>query len=217
MNFVTNASHSGAFVFLAILFIRTRTTPAGCASARSTSVSAVAERACLVRERDDRQCDLLTARWGGTDRALAAVLDGVPPSALDVDWQFDRTVASFQTAVETLDYLQTEVLYHVGPTETTVFLPVWLGLPLADVTAAATTGGLVAVRSLSDVQRCRRAMRRLKGTFADALLAGSLPAPAAPFVLCGAIAGLSEREWYLSLLDDTSSESLYPGERPDSP
>lgn len=167
----------------------------------------VAERATVVRARDDGQFDVLASRWGGADEVVSAVFAGTPPTAVgDVDWRFERTASSLSAVVPTLDYLQASAVYRIGPTEATVFLPIWFGLPLSDTTASATAGALVAVRSLSDVRRLRTRFRELKGAAADAVTDGSLPLPVASLVPCGVVAGLSDRERHVSF--DIAPEGL---------
>jgi hypothetical protein len=160
----------------------------------------MAERALLAREREDGSYTLSTARWGGTDRALSAAFDGIDPVAMpDVEWTSAGTAADFSSVVAALDYLSTAVCYRVDRAGTTVLLPLWAGLPLADEAADPDTGALVAVRSLPDARRLRAEFRTLKRALADALVAGDLPAGAAPFVLAAWVESHADRERHLSL------------------
>lgn len=165
----------------------------------------MAERAVLARRRPDRRYDVLDARWGATDRVLAAVDDGVPPGLVaGLDWHRRSDPLSFRRLVATLDYLSTGLLYRVDRDDTTVFLPVWFGLPLADTLADPTAGALVAVDSLADARTLRVAFRTLKGAVADALLAGALAAPAVPIVVRSAIGALDGRECHVAPLSPAS-------------
>lgn len=178
-------------------------------------MSVVAERALLACEQADGNYAVATARWGGTDRALAAVCAGTPPSELsDVSWSFQHSADNFSAVVVALDALTTEVCYRVTPSSTTVFLPLWFGLPLAATTARPGIGALVAVESLVDARTVRHWFRTLKGRVADAVTTGTLPASTAPLVLLAAVVGLSTRERYLSVFPD-SAERLSPNARPD--
>lgn len=167
----------------------------------------MAERAVLTRRRPDRRYDVLDARWGATDRALAAVDSGVPPELVEgIDWHRRPDPLPFRRLVATLDYLSTELVYRTDRGDTTVFLPVWFGLPLADTLADPTAGALVSVESLTDVRTLRAGFRTLKAGVADALLAGTLAAPAAPLVICAAIGALSGRERYVAPLSSVSCD-----------
>jgi hypothetical protein len=158
----------------------------------------MAERAVLARVRRDGRYDAARSRWGGTDRALAAVFAGIPADRLpDVTWTRWQTGVTSSTLVDSLDYLSTSLCYRVTD-DTTAFLACWFGLPLVDESADRAAGALVAVNSLDDARRIRRRFRRLKGALADALVAGLLPATAAPFVVAGWVAGLADRATYLS-------------------
>lgn len=178
-------------------------------------MNGVAERALLARERDDGRYDLSAAQWGGTNRALAAVFDGTSPvDVTGIAWHsLDRTVG-FSTLVDGLDYLMTEVLYRVRTSETTVFLPLWFGLPVPDARPSPTSGAVVAVTSLRDANLVRVRFRTLKGALADAIAGGTLPVTAAPFVLRGAIAACEDREFHVAS-PRPSTEPLSGNGRPD--
>lgn len=177
----------------------------------------MAERALLVTERRDGGCALATSRWGGTDDALAAVCAGTDPGVLPgVSWSSDGRQPRFSSVVATLDFLSTEVLYRVRDGDTTVYLPVWFGLPLSDRVAAPTVGALVAVESLADARTLRRQFRRLKGALADAVSTGRLPASSPPLVLAAAIANLTDRERHLAVVPD-AAERLSSGTEPADP
>lgn len=178
----------------------------------------MAERAVLIDRRTDDRYDVASSRWGGTDRALAAVCAGTSPRALpDVSWADRREVAGFTTLLATFDILSTAALYRVRRDRTTVFLPLWFGLPLPTARPSPRVGALVAVGSLHDARRLRVGFRALRGTLADALTAGTLPATVAPAVLRAAIARLDGRERYLAPPDRWSPEPIYTETRPDDP
>jgi hypothetical protein len=169
-------------------------------------VGGVAERGVLVIKRPGGGYDRWSARWGGTDRALDAVSQGTDPLSLPgADWRPAGDDPSFGSVVGSLDYLGTAALYRVD-SGVTVFVPVWFGLPVAGRLAAPTAGGLVAVPSLWDARRLRAAVRDLKAAVADAVAAGSLPAPAAPLVLSAALAAIDGRERHLAPPFDAAAE-----------
>lgn len=171
-------------------------------------MSVVAERALLARERADSSYAVATSRWGGTDRMLAAVCSGIPPTALPgISWVAQQDRPDFLSVVASLDVLSTEFLYRVAGEETTPFLSLWFGLPLASTTARPTVGTLVAVESLHDARALRRWFRSLKGALADAVAAGTLPFSAVPQVLVAAVVHRSGRECYL-LPDPGRAEPL---------
>lgn len=177
----------------------------------------MAERAILAVGRPDGRCAVATSRWGGTDRALAAVCAGTEPSGLPgVSWTYRESAPDFVSLATHLDYLSTAALYRTCGGETTVFLPLWFGLPLADLSPSPTAGALVAVDSVSDARTLRRQFRRLKGHLADAVVAGHAPVPVAVYGLWSGVAGLSDRERVLSPLPGRA-EVLYQGEGPDRP
>lgn len=158
----------------------------------------MAERAVLARRRADGRYDLARSRWGGTDRALGRVLAGTPPDRLpDVDWRPWRSGVGFPTLVGTLDFLATSVCYRVAA-ETTAFLALWFGLPLPEESASRTAGALLEVVSSADARRVRRRFRELKGTLADAIIAGTLPAAVAALVLSTWVGTLAGRESHLA-------------------
>ncbi len=156
----------------------------------------MAERAILARRRGGGRYGCYRARWGGTDRALAAVCAGTLPATLPVRWEADGNAGGFSVVVAGLDYLSTEVVYRRERGRTTAFLTLWFGLPLAGVTASPAAGALVEVASLADARLLRCRWRQLKGVLADALVAGTLPATAVPFVVQGALVPLVQRERY---------------------
>lgn len=178
-------------------------------------MSSVAERAILARERSDGRYSVATSRWGGTDRALAAVCAGRSPIALrDVTWEPGDERPNFHSVVEQFDYLSMAVCYRVRPTGTIVYLSLWAGLPLTVDTARSSAGALVAVESLPDARTVRRWFRQFKGSIADEISRGNLPVSAAPRLVYAAIASLTDRERYLSILPGTA-ERLSPGTGPD--
>ncbi|MFT4922274.1 MAG: hypothetical protein ACI8XM_001487 [Haloarculaceae archaeon] len=164
----------------------------------------MAERALLAHKHEDcqyegGQYEVCSSRWGGTNRALAAVCAGTQPTALpDVRWSPRQDAISFPVLVGTVDYLSTAVLYRVRSGKTTAYLPLWLGLPFTDARPAPDVGALVAVTSLADARAVRTRFRQFKGALADALRAGTLPAAATPVVVRAVLATLQDREWYLS-------------------
>ena len=167
----------------------------------------MAEQAVLARRRPDGRYDISHSRWGGTNRALAGVVDGVDPAHLPgLEWERRTRGVSFATLVAQLDYLSTAVCYR-ATTETTPFLALWFGLPFADESAARTAGALVSVSSLADARSLRVAFRTLKGTLTDALVGGDLPSPAAPLVLLAWLAGQRSREIHVSPPFQFPSES----------
>lgn len=171
---------------------------------------AVAERAVLARGRPDGRYDVFLSRWGGTDRVLAAVAAGRSPFALaGVRWRAGPTGVRFGTLVAALDYPATEMVYRQDGT-TTALLPLWFGLPLSDVMAAPTLGALVGVRSLPDARAVRAWFRRVKGALADAVVAGSLPAPVAALAPLAAVGSLRGRPVHVAV-----DLSAMPG--PDAP
>ncbi|MEF8784832.1 MAG: hypothetical protein V5A45_02785 [Haloarculaceae archaeon] len=180
-------------------------------------MSLVAERALLASERADGSYAVATSRWGGTDQMLAAVCAGIPPSALPtLSWNAQRDRPDFLSVVATLDVLSTELLYRVANGETTPFLSLWFGLPLASTTARPTVGALVAVESLADARAIRRWFRSLKGNLADEVTAGTLSPSVVPLILVAAVIHLSGRERYLLPFPGTA-EPLSTNTGPDGP
>ncbi|WP_302082785.1 hypothetical protein [Salinibaculum rarum] len=176
----------------------------------------MAERALLARERSDGSYAAATSRWGGTDRTLAAVCSGTPPTAVpDHSWEPRGNWPDFLSVGASLDPLTTELLYRVTDDETTPFLSLWFGLPLASASVNPAVGALVAVDSLPDARGLRRWFRRVKGSLADAVSAGTVPAATAPLVLVAAVTGLTGRERYLVAPD--AAEPLYTNAGPDGP
>jgi hypothetical protein len=158
----------------------------------------VAERALLAQELPDGSYSVRQSQWGGSDRALAAVCAGTPPAALpDVEWHNTTAYHSFRAVVASLDVLTTAACYRVVDGDVTVFLPLWFGLPLADVRASPTIGALVAVDSLAEVRAIRWWFRSVKGRVADAVLAGDISWSGAVTALAAAIDTLPSRERYL--------------------
>lgn len=176
----------------------------------------MAERAVLIDRRTDGRYAVASSRWGGTDRALAAVCAGTTPRALPgVSWADRPAPAGFGTLLAAFDLLSTAVLYRVRRGETTVFRPLWFGLPLPTASPSPGVGALVAVGSLHDARKVRVGFRALKGTLADALTAGIIPVTAAPAVLRAAVARLDGRERYLAPPDLWGPEPLRTETRPD--
>ena len=176
----------------------------------------MAERAILAHERGDGRYAVSRSRWGGTDRALAAVCAGTAPSSLPVAWQFERPVDDFPALVRDFDYLGTEVCYRDRAGETTAYMSLWLGLPLASARPDGGAGALVEVRSLADARRLRDAFRRLKSRLAETLQAGDCPATVPPVILRGVLAGLAGRERYVAV-SEAAGGDLYTNGRPDGP
>jgi len=188
----------------------------------NTGATGVAERALLVGADAGNRWAIALAQWGGTDRAIAAVCRGTPPTALpDCVWQSRGEAATFHHVLSHLDYLGTAAVYRVGeqqsgPQAVTVFCPLWFGLPLAEVTATPHVGGLVAVDSLADLRRLRRQFRDLKGLVADAVRSGLLSPAAAVTTLYRAIAGLRGRERSITVAPGVA-ERFSPETGPDRP
>ncbi len=159
----------------------------------------MAERALLAREHDDGRYDLHSSRWGGTDRAVAAVCAGTAPRDLPaVSWTRRDRGVEFLDLVKRIDYLSTAVLYRVLAGETTVFCPLWFGLPLPSARPSPAVGGLVAADSLPGFRRVRAEFRAFKGVLADALRDGAVPAAATLFLVQVAIRTAEGRERYSS-------------------
>lgn len=177
----------------------------------------MAERALLARERIGGRYDLHFSRWGGTDRAVAAVCAGTDPGDLPaVTWTRREGEMEFLDLVDAIDYLSTAVLYRVRGGETTVFCPLWFGLPLPSACPSPAAGGLVAVDSLPDFRRVRGRFRTFKGALADALREAIVPVTATPLLLDWPIRTAEGRERYSSALG-RPPERLYPNTRPDGP
>ncbi len=181
----------------------------------------MAERAVCVRRDSRDDWHVSVAQWGGTETAIAAVCDGTEPTALlDCSWRSRPAVSDFRAAITHLDYLGTAALYRIDPQASeqaaTVFLPLWFGLPLAEVTASPCLGGLVAVDSLAEVRTLRRRFRTLKSRLADGIVAGLVSLPAAGATLYEAITGLHGRERYVTPLPGTTI-GFSQGTGPDSP
>jgi hypothetical protein len=177
----------------------------------------MAQRAVLACRRENGRYGCYRSRWGGTDRALAAVCAGTSPTDLPVAWDHNRETAGLAGVVSGFDYLSAEALFREDSGETTVFLPLWFGLPLPDTDPSPRSGALVEVASLGDAGLLRERVRELKVTIADALAADTLPWAAAPAVLRGAIAGLDGRERYVAVPPGGPGENLYTGGGPDCP
>ena len=153
------------------------------------SVARVAEPALLVRRRPDGREDCLQSQWGGSEAALSAVLEaGKPPSRV-ADWELSRRAVPRSAWLTALDYLRLSAVYLTGGDRTRVYLPLWVGVATAGLSADPVAGALVRVRALPEVRRLRREWRTLKGELGDAVAAGRLPLAAVPLVLRGALAG----------------------------
>jgi hypothetical protein len=180
-------------------------------------VSAVAERALLACERADGSYAVATSRWGGTGQMLAAVCAGIPPTSLPgISWEAQSNQPDFLSVVDSMDVLSTELFYRVTSDETTPFLPLWFGLPLASTTVRPTVGALVAVESLADTRALRHWFRSLKGNLADEVTDGTLPLSVVPLILVTAIVHLSGRERYIVPFPGTA-ETLSTKTGPDGP
>lgn len=148
---------------------------------------------------------MATSRWGGTDRALAAVCTGTHPETLpSVDWRGEQSHVDFPIVATAVDVLGTEIVYRVDDADTTAFLSLWFGLPLASTTAAPGGGALVSVGSVADARAIRRWFRTVKETLADAVTAGVLPDAVTSVVLATIVTSLPGREWHLCQLPETS-------------
>lgn len=177
----------------------------------------MAERALLARERDGDRYELHFSRWGGTDRAVAAVCTGTDPGNLPaVSWTRRDSEMEFLELVDAIDYLSIAVLYRVRGDETTVFCPLWFGLPIASACPSPAAGGLVAVDSLPDFRGVRAWFRAFKRALADALREGIVPVTATPLLLDWTIRTAEGRERYTSAVGQPT-ERLYPNTRPDCP
>lgn len=171
-------------------------------------MSVVAERAVLASRQPAGNYSVATSRWGGTDRALAAVCTGTHPETLpSVDWRVEQSRVDFPAVAAAIDVLGTEIVYRVDESDTTVFLSLWFGLPLASTIAVPGSGALVSVGSVADARAIRRWFRTAKGTLADAVTAGVLPYAVTSVVLATIVTSLPDRESYLCQLPEPS-ESL---------
>ena len=169
----------------------------------------MAERALLARHRHNGNYAVSTARWGGTERALATVQAGTVPESLPgVRWTQVGHEPDFLAVVAGLDVLATAVCYRAIDDDVTVFLSLWFGLPLANVRANPGVGALVAVDSLPDARACRRGFRSLKGALTDAALAGTIPWAAVPVALLASLERAPSSELYV--VGAGSAQHLYP-------
>lgn len=148
----------------------------------------VAEPGLLVWRRPDGREDCLQAQWGGSEAALAAVLEAGRPPRRVADWELSRRAVPRSEWLADLDYLRLSAVYLQGDDGTRVYLPLWVGIPAAGLDANPGAGALVRVRSLADVRRLREGWRVLKGELGDAVAAGDLPLAAVPLALRGAVA-----------------------------
>jgi hypothetical protein len=159
----------------------------------------MAERGVLARRTDRGTYDVLQARWGATDPAVATVCSGQAPTSLPVAWESARTEPGFGAVLGSLDVLGTAALYRAHRDSSTAFLPLWFGLGFASTPPLDTGGGLVAVYSLRDAQLLRDRFRRFKGHLVDGVAAGFLPVSALPALFEAAIGRLDGRERYLTV------------------
>lgn len=149
----------------------------------------VAEPGLLVRRRPDGREDCFRAQWGGSEAALSAVLEAGQPPRRVADWKLSRRAARRFGWLTGLDHLRLSAVYLQDGDRTSVYLPLWFGVPTAGLSAAPDAGALVRVRSLSDARRLREDWRTLKGGLGDAVATGRLPLAALPVVLRAALAG----------------------------
>ena len=146
----------------------------------------------------DHRWTLYRSQWGGSDRVIARVLSASPVGAtpdgepaatngpeadaqdggedrLDVlgslSWR--RTATARGRLADALDYLETAVVYVLGP-PVSVWQPLWLGFPLAETTPDPAVGVLVRTRSVPDVRTRRRWLRRAKQLVSPAVTSGAL-------------------------------------------
>lgn len=148
----------------------------------------VAEPALLVWRRPDGREDCFRAQWGGSEAALSAVLEASQPPRRVADWELSRRAVSRSDWLATLDCLRLSAVYLEDCDRSSVYLPLWFGIPAAGLVADPDAGALVRVRSLSAVHRIREDWRALKGELGESIAAGRLPTAAAPLVLRGVVA-----------------------------
>ena len=151
-------------------------------------MTCVAEPALLVRRRPDGRGDRFRAQWGGSEAALSAVLEAGQPPRRVADWEPSRRAARRSEWLAELDHLRLSAVYLRDCDRTSVYLPLWFGLPTAGLDADPDAGALARVRSLADARRVREDWRELKGRAGDAVSAGWLPLAAVPLVLRWALA-----------------------------
>ena len=148
----------------------------------------VAEPGLLVRRRPDGREDCLQAQWGGSEAALAAVLEAGQPPRRVADWELSRRAARRSEWLVELDYLRLSAVYLQDCDRTSVYLPLWFGVPTAGLDADPDAGVLARVQSLSDARRVREDWRTLKGQVGDAVAARGLPLATVPLALREALA-----------------------------
>lgn len=149
-------------------------------------MTTVSERGTLVCRRPDGTVDLFRARRGGDDGVLRRAIGTSPRTVTGlVDWRIERRGLPVEAVAEAVDYLATDVVYWTGLGGTTVFLPLWFGLP--GWRADPGLGAMVPVGSLPGARRMRRTWRGLRGALAGAIETGRLPAVAAPAVLVASL------------------------------
>lgn len=162
-------------------------------------MTVVSERAIFVRETGTGEFDRYVCQWGGTDRALRAVLAGTAPREVPgLHWQQTAPVDSSAIADST-DYLGSAALYRETAAGMTVFLPLWFGLPFQTEPAEPTAGALVSVQSVADRRVLRSWFRQFKGVLGEGRRDGILPPRATATHLVLAIDGLVGRERYVSM------------------
>ncbi|MEF8888200.1 MAG: hypothetical protein V5A30_10365 [Haloarculaceae archaeon] len=143
----------------------------------------MAEPGLLVRRRPDGREDCFQAQWGGSEPVLSAVLEAGRPPRRVADWDpFCRAVRRAEWLAD-LDYLRLSTVYIQAGDRTSVYLPLWFGLPAAGLSADPEAGALVRVRSLADARRVREDWRTLKGELGDAIAGERLPLATVPVVL----------------------------------
>jgi hypothetical protein len=151
-------------------------------------VTRVAEPGLLVRRRPDGREDCFRAQWGGREAALSAVLEGDQPPRRVADWALSRRAVSRPAWLAALDHRRVSAVYLRDRARHRVYLPLWVGVPTAGLSADPRAGALARVRSVSDVRQLRTDWRSLRGELGDAVAAGQLPLVAVPVTLRAVLA-----------------------------
>lgn len=138
----------------------------------------VGERALAICVRQTGVADLYYSQWAGSDRTVDAVFEtdrSRTVSALfETQWEYTG-VGCFPAVVRTLDFLSLDILYLLSGHGVAVYLPLWLGIPTAEGDdEPATAGVLLRSHSLTDLQRLRQRIRRVKEVFGCCIELGLL-------------------------------------------